>query len=32
MLAPELDRWVDDFRTRPEGDWLYFAYEQLGGS
>jgi dipeptidyl aminopeptidase/acylaminoacyl peptidase len=32
VLTSALDRWVDSFRWSPDGGWIYFVYEQLGGA
>jgi dipeptidyl aminopeptidase/acylaminoacyl peptidase len=32
FLTQALDRWVNDFRYTPDGKWIYFTYEELGGS
>jgi dipeptidyl aminopeptidase/acylaminoacyl peptidase len=32
VLTAPLDRWVTSFRYSGNGDWIYFAYEDLGGT
>jgi dipeptidyl aminopeptidase/acylaminoacyl peptidase len=32
FLTQGLDRWVNEFRYSPDGKWIYFTYEELGGS
>ena len=32
VLTAALDRWVDQFRYSPDGQWIYFTYENLGGT
>jgi len=32
ILTAALDRWVNDFRYSVDGQWIYFAYENLGGN
>jgi dipeptidyl aminopeptidase/acylaminoacyl peptidase len=32
FLTQALDRWVNDFRYSPDGKWIYFTYQELGGS
>ena len=31
ILTQPLDRWVNQLHFSPDGQWIYFAYEQLGG-
>lgn len=31
ILTRPLDRWVNELRFSPDGQWVYFSYEQLGG-
>jgi dipeptidyl aminopeptidase/acylaminoacyl peptidase len=32
LLTQGLERWIDEFRFSPDGEWIYFLYENLGGS
>jgi dipeptidyl aminopeptidase/acylaminoacyl peptidase len=32
ILTAALDRWVNDFRYSADGQWIYFNYENLGGT
>jgi len=32
VLTAPLDRWVNQFRFSADGQWIYFAYENLGGT
>ena len=32
ILTAELDRWVNDFRFSPDGQWIYFTYDHEGGT
>ena len=32
VLTAAHDRWVNDFRFSADGEWIYFAYENLGGN
>jgi dipeptidyl aminopeptidase/acylaminoacyl peptidase len=32
VLTSAHDRWVNDFRFSADGEWIYFAYENLGGN
>lgn len=32
VLTAGHDRWVNDFRFAADGQWIYFAYENLGGN
>jgi dipeptidyl aminopeptidase/acylaminoacyl peptidase len=32
VLTAGYDRWVNDFRFAADGQWIYFAYEGLGGN
>ncbi len=32
VLTAAHDRWVNGFRYSPDGEWIYFTYEQLGGN
>jgi dipeptidyl aminopeptidase/acylaminoacyl peptidase len=32
MLTAAHDRWVNEFRFSADGEWIYFAYENLGGN
>ncbi|MBM4220208.1 MAG: S9 family peptidase [Gammaproteobacteria bacterium] len=32
VLTAAHDRWVNDFRFTADGEWIYFAYENLGGN
>jgi dipeptidyl aminopeptidase/acylaminoacyl peptidase len=32
VLTAPLDRWVSSFKYSADGEWIYFAYENLGGS
>jgi Tol biopolymer transport system component len=32
ILTAELDRWISSFRFSPDGQWIYLAYEHLGGT
>ncbi len=32
ILTANLDRWVNDFRFSPDGQWIYFTYEHEGGT
>ncbi len=31
LLTADLDRWVQDFAFSPDGDWIYFRYDNHGG-
>lgn len=31
ILTAPLDRWVNELHFSPDGQWIYFSYEQLGG-
>jgi len=32
VLTAAHDRWVNQFRYSADGEWIYFAYENLGGN
>ena len=32
ILTAQLDRWINDFRFSADGQWIYFIYENLGGT
>jgi len=32
ILTTDLDRWINSFRFSPDGQWIYIAYEHLGGA
>jgi dipeptidyl aminopeptidase/acylaminoacyl peptidase len=32
ILTAPLDRWVNAFRYSADGQWIYFSYENLGGT
>ncbi len=32
ILTAKLDRWVNAFRYSQDGQWIYFTYENLGGT
>ena len=32
ILTADLDRWISSFRFSPDGQWIYLAYEHLGGT
>jgi len=32
VLTARLDRWINQFRFSADGQWIYFAYENLGGT
>jgi dipeptidyl aminopeptidase/acylaminoacyl peptidase len=32
ILTASLDRWVNSFRYAADGQWIYFTYENLGGT
>jgi dipeptidyl aminopeptidase/acylaminoacyl peptidase len=32
VLTAPLDRWINQFRFSADGQWIYFAYENLGGT
>jgi dipeptidyl aminopeptidase/acylaminoacyl peptidase len=32
MLTASLDRWVESFRWSADGKWIYFVYDQEGGT
>jgi dipeptidyl aminopeptidase/acylaminoacyl peptidase len=32
ILTAELDRWISSFKFSPDGQWIYLAYEHLGGT
>lgn len=32
ILTAHLDRWISSFRFSPDGQWIYVAYENLGGT
>lgn len=32
LLTQGLDRWVNDFLFSRDGEWIYFVYENLGGT
>ncbi|MSQ92147.1 MAG: S9 family peptidase [Gammaproteobacteria bacterium] len=32
ILTTALDRWVNEFRYSPDGQWIYFLYEHEGGT
>jgi len=32
VLTAAHDRWVNDFQFTADGEWIYFAYENLGGN
>ena len=32
LLTGSLDRWVTAFRYSPDGEWIYFNYDQEGGT
>jgi dipeptidyl aminopeptidase/acylaminoacyl peptidase len=32
VLTAAHDRWVNGFRYSADGEWIYFAYEHLGGN
>ena len=32
ILTLALDRWIDHFEFSPNGEWIYFSYQNLGGS
>ena len=32
ILTTDLDRWISSFKFSPDGQWIYLAYEHLGGT
>lgn len=32
ILTGSLDRWIDSFRWSADGQWIYFVYDQEGGT
>jgi len=32
VLTEALDRWITALRYSPDGQWIYFSYEELGGT
>jgi dipeptidyl aminopeptidase/acylaminoacyl peptidase len=32
VLTAAHDRWVNEFRFSADGEWIYFAYDNLGGN
>ncbi len=32
LLTAKLDRWVNSFHFSADGEWIYFLYENLGGT
>ena len=32
ILTTGLDRWINDFRYSPDGEWIYLTYENQGGT
>ncbi len=32
ILTTNLDRWISSFKFSPDGQWIYLAYENLGGT
>ena len=32
ILTATLDRWVNEFRYSADGQWIYFTYDNLGGT
>jgi dipeptidyl aminopeptidase/acylaminoacyl peptidase len=32
VLTATLDRWINQFRYSADGQWIYFVYENLGGT
>ena len=32
VLTAPLDRWINQFRFSADGQWIYFVYENLGGT
>lgn len=32
LVSAPLDRWVDSFRWSADGEWIYFVYQEQGGT